>query len=92
MKKIKDERLILITLKNIRMAYVIQTLGILAILIYTGFASGLNAVIESPLFSVMMLSNLFLIGLQMKVSADIEATEKKHRKPLPYSALILLSH
>ncbi|MFT8318743.1 MAG: branched-chain amino acid ABC transporter substrate-binding protein [Sporolactobacillus sp.] len=91
MKKIKDERLILITLKNVRMAYVLQTLGILAILIYTGFASGSDAAFESPLFFVMMLSNMVLICLQLRVSIDIEATEKKHRKPLPYSAFILLS-
>jgi hypothetical protein len=36
MKKIKDERLILQGLKNIRIAFLILTFGILAILIYDG--------------------------------------------------------
>ena len=42
MKKIKDERLILQTLKNIRIAFLFQSLGIIGILGYIGFTEGID--------------------------------------------------
>jgi cytochrome c biogenesis factor len=90
-KKITDERLILVNLKNIRIAYVCQTIGILAVLIYIALTSGSRMAIESPFFLVMMLTNILLIFLQMRVTADIEATEKKRKKALPYYAFVLIS-
>ncbi|MCA1201683.1 hypothetical protein [Priestia flexa] len=40
MRKIKDERLIVQNLKNIRVAFIIQTLGILSLLVYDGLQNG----------------------------------------------------
>lgn len=40
MKKIKDERLIIQNLKNIRIAFIVQTIGISAILIYEVVTKG----------------------------------------------------
>ncbi|TGA95835.1 branched-chain amino acid ABC transporter substrate-binding protein [Sporolactobacillus shoreae] len=91
MKKIKDERLNLVTLKNVRIAYLFQTVGILAIVIYTQFTSGPNAGFESPLFLVLILSSSLFLFLQMRVSADIEASEKKRKKPRPYYLYVILS-
>ena len=42
MKKITDERLILLNLKNIRIAFIIQTLGVLGILGYDAVKKGLE--------------------------------------------------
>jgi uncharacterized membrane protein YhaH (DUF805 family) len=89
-KKITDERLILVNLKNIRIAYVCQTIGILAVLIYMAITSGSAAATESPFFLVMLLTNVLLIFLQMRVTADIEST-KKRKKPLPYYVWVLIS-
>lgn len=41
MNKLRDERLILQNLKNTRIAYIIQTLGILGILGYDAITTGL---------------------------------------------------
>ncbi|WP_353948684.1 branched-chain amino acid ABC transporter substrate-binding protein [Sporolactobacillus sp. Y61] len=90
MKRIKDERLILVTLKNIRIAFATQTLGILAILIYTAVSSGPDAAFASPLNFVMLLSNILLLVLQLNVSADVEETDKKQRKGLPFYAILLI--
>ncbi|MET1249955.1 branched-chain amino acid ABC transporter substrate-binding protein [Sporolactobacillus sp. STCC-11] len=91
MKRITDERLILVNLKNFRIAYVCQTVGILAVLIYIAFTRGSRIAIESPFFLVLMLTNVLLIFLQMRVTADVEATEKKRKKTLPYYACVLIS-
>lgn len=48
-KKIKDERLILKTLKNIRIAFLFQSLGIIGILGYIGFTEGMDQTTKSPL-------------------------------------------
>lgn len=50
MKKIKDERLILQTLKNIRIAFLFQSLGIIGILGYIGFTEGIDQITKSPLW------------------------------------------
>lgn len=42
LKKIKDERLILQTLKNIRIAFLFQSIGIIGILGYIGFTEGMD--------------------------------------------------
>ncbi|WP_100488190.1 branched-chain amino acid ABC transporter substrate-binding protein [Sporolactobacillus pectinivorans] len=91
MKKIKDERLILITLKNVRIAFIFQTLSILAILIYTAIVSGPNVAFDSPLFFVMTVTTVIFFYLQMGVSVDIEATEKKQKKRMPYYGLVLIA-
>ncbi|MCO7126439.1 branched-chain amino acid ABC transporter substrate-binding protein [Sporolactobacillus shoreicorticis] len=91
MKRITDERLILVNLKNFRIAYIFQTVGMLAVLIYIAFTSGSREAIESPFFLVMMLTNILLIFLQMRVTADVEATEKKCKTPVPYYVFVLIS-
>lgn len=48
MKKITDERLILRNLKNIKITYIVQTIGILSILGYD-FFRGLDRMRENPL-------------------------------------------
>ncbi|MFT8312077.1 MAG: branched-chain amino acid ABC transporter substrate-binding protein [Sporolactobacillus sp.] len=91
MKRITDERLILVNLKNIRIAYVCQTVGMLAILFYTAFSSGVHAAFQSPIFFVLIVTTILLSFLQMGVTADVETTEGKRKKVLPYYALVLIS-
>ncbi|WP_442601394.1 branched-chain amino acid ABC transporter substrate-binding protein [Paenibacillus sp. KN14-4R] len=76
MKKMKDERLILQTLKNIRIAYIVLMLGVLFILVKQFTVDGIN-VFATPLFFVMVVSNSVLAVMNMGVSIDYASTGKK---------------
>ncbi|ADK07006.1 TPA: branched-chain amino acid ABC transporter substrate-binding protein [Bacillus anthracis] len=90
MKKIKDERLILQTLKNVRIAFLFQSLGIIGILGYTGFTEGIDQITNSPLWLLFILTSMVLSYLQLSVSIDVEESEKEI-KLTPYYKLVLRS-
>ncbi|MGE7886020.1 branched-chain amino acid ABC transporter substrate-binding protein [Bacillus cereus] len=89
-KKIKDERLILKTLKNIRIAFLFQYIGVVGILGYIGFTEGINQITKSPLWLLFMLTSILLAYLQLSVSFDVEEGEKEI-KLTPYYKLVLRS-
>ncbi|MCG1008935.1 branched-chain amino acid ABC transporter substrate-binding protein [Salinicoccus sp. ID82-1] len=79
MKKIKDERLILSSLKNIRIAFIVQTLSIMAILLYTGFTEGASQVVQNPLWFVFIITMTLLAFLNINISVDTgDAPNKSH--------------
>ncbi|MEH0975819.1 branched-chain amino acid ABC transporter substrate-binding protein [Bacillus mobilis] len=88
MKKIKDERLILKTLKNIRIAFLFQSLGIIGILGYIGFTEGMDQITKSPLWLLFILTSIVLSYLQLSVSIDVEEGEKDI-KLTPYYKIVL---
>ncbi|MBJ8051582.1 branched-chain amino acid ABC transporter substrate-binding protein [Bacillus cereus] len=90
MKKIKDERLILQTLKNIRIAFLFQSIGIIGILGYIGFTEGMDQITKSPLWLLFILTSIVLSYLQLSVSIDVEESEKEI-KLTPYYKLVLRS-
>lgn len=90
MKKIKDERLILKTLKNVRIAFLFQSLGIIGILGYIGFTEGMDQITKSPLWLLFILTSIVLSYLQLSVSIDVEGGEKDI-KLTPYYKIILRS-
>lgn len=90
MKKIKDERLILQTLKNIRIAFLFQSLGIIGILGYIGFTEGMDQITKSPLWLLFMLTSILIAYLQLSVSIDVEES-KKDIKLTPYYKIVLRS-
>ncbi|PEQ30659.1 branched-chain amino acid ABC transporter substrate-binding protein [Bacillus cereus] len=89
-KKIKDERLILQALKNIRIAFLFQSLGIIGILGYIGFTEGMDQITKSPLWLLFMLTSILIAYLQLSVSIDVEESEKEI-KLTPYYKIILRS-
>ncbi|WP_074789234.1 branched-chain amino acid ABC transporter substrate-binding protein [Bacillus thuringiensis] len=89
-KKIKDERLILQTLKNIRMAFLFQYIGVVGILGYIGSTEGIDQITKSPLWLLFMLTSILLAYLQLSVSIDVEEGEKEIKLP-PYYKLVLRS-
>ncbi|PHD55144.1 branched-chain amino acid ABC transporter substrate-binding protein [Bacillus toyonensis] len=89
-KKIKDERLILKTLKNIRIAFLFQSLAIIGILGYIGFTDGMDQITKSPLWLLFILTSIVLSYLQLSVSIDVEEGEKDI-KLTPYYKIILRS-
>ena len=89
MKKIKDERLILKNLKNIRGAYIIQTLGIFCILGYDWITRGSEAMFESPLWFVFIVSTTALTFFSMDISVAHESRKKSPKRSLSISIVII---
>lgn len=59
-QRINDERLIIKNLQNIRLVYVLQTLGIIGVLGYDFISYGLSSIKENPLWIVFIASIVIL--------------------------------
>lgn len=81
MKKIKDERLQIQHLKNIRIAFIVQTIGIFAILLYEMLTEGVMEATDNPLWLLFILTMVVLGWLNLKISVDEydNAKEQKRR-------------
>ncbi len=90
MKKIKDERLILQMLKNIRIVFLFQYIGVVGILGYIGFTEGIDQITKSPLWLLFMFTSILLAYLQLSVSIDVEEGEKEIQLT-PYYKLVFHS-
>lgn len=91
MKKITDERLVLQSLKNIRIVYMIQTIGILGILGYDFVTKGLDEMRENPLWLLFMITAVISAYLSMSISADHEKNTINPQKSLAISFVVLVS-
>ncbi|WP_439876662.1 hypothetical protein ACSLGG_29225 (plasmid) [Bacillus mycoides] len=89
MKKITDERLILRNLKNIKITYIVQTIGILSILSYDFFQGGLDRMRENPLWMVFILTSIVSAYLSISVSVEHEKEMKNPKKSLIVSMVVL---
>ncbi|MFD3449383.1 hypothetical protein ACFDTO_32925 [Microbacteriaceae bacterium 4G12] len=89
MKKITDERLIMQNLKNIRIAFLVQSLGIIGILFYTFIKQGMEAMRNNPLWMVFMVTAIVLGYLQMNISVEHENPDKKLKKG-SYTRMLLI--
>lgn len=90
MKKITDERLILRNLQNIKITYIVQTIGILGILGYELVQGGLEGMRQNPLWLVFMLTTVVYAYLSMSVSVEHE-TETKNPKTSLIIGVVVLS-
>lgn len=72
MKKITDERLVLRNLHNVRVTYIVQTIGILLILGYEFLQNGMEGVTNHPLWLVFILTSIVYAYLSMSVSVEHE--------------------
>lgn len=79
MKKITDERLIVRNLQHIKIAYIVQTIGILSILGYEVFKGGVEGMTRNPLWMVFMLTSVIYGYLNMSASVE---NERKPKKPV----------
>ncbi|MEH7385368.1 DUF6773 family protein [Bacillus sp. JJ1521] len=89
MKKIKDERLILKNLKNVRTAYIFQTMGIIGILGYDLITKGIEGMRQNPLWIVFMITTIVLLYLSMSIGVDHESEEKSPKKGTIISLIVL---
>ncbi|HCC3140738.1 TPA: hypothetical protein M4451_003121, partial [Legionella pneumophila] len=89
MKKINDERLIMKNLQNIRIAYIIQTIGILGILGYVLVTKGMDGMTDNPVWYVFIVTAIVSAYLSMNVNVDHENRKKDPKKGLYLSILII---
>lgn len=80
MKKITDERLILRNLQNIKIAYIVQTIGVLCILGYDFIQGGMERMRENPLWMVFMLTAVVAGYLSMSIGVEHEKEIKDPKK------------
>ena len=90
MKKIKDERLILRNLQNIRIVYIVQTIGILFILGYTFFQGGLEKMRANPLWLLFILTSVVSAYLTMNVNVANEKMVENPKKSFRISMVIVI--
>ena len=90
MKKITDERLVLQNLKNIRIAFIIQTIGILGILGYDVITKGLEGMRENPLWLVFIITSIISAYLSMSISSDHENSKINPQKRFSISLVVLI--
>lgn len=67
----KDERLAIQNLRNIRIAFVFQTLCIVGILIYDGICNGIMQVTNNPLWTVFIGTLVVFSYLNMRITIDV---------------------
>jgi len=89
MKKIKDERLVLKNLQNIRIVYIVQTIGVLCILGYSFFQGGLEEMRANPLWLLFILTSVVFAYLSMNVNVANEKTVADPKKSFSISMVIL---
>src|SRR5690625_2464536 len=90
-KKIKDERLRVQSLKNIRVAFIVQTLGIVAILLYIGITEGTRELVSHPVWFVFMITMTIFLWLNIRISLDVYDHANESKKPGPYYRIIIIS-
>ena len=91
MRKIKDERLLIKNLKNIRVAFLVQTFGIFSVLTYIGITEGPREATGNLFFTVFMLSMLVYLWLHLGISRDVSEHSEGVKKPVPYYIWIIIS-
>lgn len=91
MKKITDERLLIKNLKNVRVAFLVQTLGLFAVLTYVAITEGVSEAIGNPFFVVFMLSMAVYSWLNLGISWDMSEHSEGVKRPGPYYRVILWS-
>ena len=91
MEKIKDERLIMRNLQNIRIVYIVQTIGILGILAHSFFQGGLDEMRANPLWLLFMLTTILSAYLSMRLSVENEQPVQNPAKSFRISLFVSMT-
>lgn len=89
MKKLTDERLMIKNLKNIQIAYFLQTLGIIGILAYEAVTKGWNAMLNDPLWLLIMTTTVVSAYQSISISVEYENVKKSPKRNLGFSIIVL---
>lgn len=90
MKRINDERLKRRQLENIRIAFIVQTLGLIAILVYDAFTKGFDEITNNPVWFVFIITVVVLTYLSMGISVEYERGKNSPEKSFAYSLIVLI--
>ena len=91
MKKIKDERLIMRNLQNIKTVYIVQTIGILGILGHSFLQGGFDEMRANPLWLLFMLTTILSAYLSMRVSVENEQSVQNPSRSFRISLIVLMT-
>jgi len=80
MKKITDERLKLQNLRNIRILFIIENIGIIGILGCELIRKGIDEMMGNPLWFVLLLTGVISAYLSMGISVDHEPSKTNPKK------------
>lgn len=72
LNKISDERLLAKNLRNIRIAFVFQTLGIIVVLVNERIKNGSRAMFAEPLHLVLLVSLTVYVALTIPIARENE--------------------
>lgn len=89
MKKITDERLQLKNLRNIRILFIVQSIGIIGILAYDLVTKGMDGMTDNPLWFVFIITAVVSAYLSMSISVDHESDKKSPNKGLITSLIVI---
>lgn len=90
MKKIKEERIKIQNLKNIRIAYIVQTIGILIVLANDLMKKGLAGMTKNPVWYVFLVTAIVSAFLSMSVSVHAESKPINPKQRLFITLFIIL--
>lgn len=90
MKKVTDERLKLKNLKNIRVLFSVQSIGIIGILGYDWITKGIDAMTTNPLWYLFIITTIISAYLSMSISVDHESHGKSPKKGLIISSVVIV--
>ncbi|WP_371925061.1 hypothetical protein [Halobacillus sp. A1] len=88
MKKITDERLKLKNLENIRVLFLVQTIGIIGILGFDLVTKGMDSMTDNPVWYVLILTGVVSAYLSMSISVDHESSKNSPKKGLIISIVV----
>lgn len=69
-KRLTDERLLAKNLRNVRIAFIIQTIGIVAILGWTIISDGIRAATDDPLWLVLLVTMTIFLTLSTPLAKE----------------------
>ena len=72
LNKLSDERLLAKNLRNIRIAFVVQTVGIIAVLGFEWIKNGSRAMFEEPLHLVLLVTLTLYVALTIPIARENE--------------------
>ncbi|MDK8670823.1 hypothetical protein ACKFRU_02285 [Corynebacterium tuberculostearicum] len=72
LNRLSDERLLAKNLRNIRIAFVVQTLGVLAVLGYEWIKNGSRAMFDEPLHLVLLVTLTVYMALTIPIARENE--------------------
>lgn len=88
LQRISDERLIIKNMKNIRLTYALQTLGIVGLLGYDFITDGINSIKGTPLWIVFIASTVVLAFLSLN-SDERQAFKNLQMIRIAYAVQVL---